>query len=88
MIDKTSHYEYLATYVNDILVWSKDTMGVIKTLEKVYLLKYVGIPEHYIGGNVETLGDAWKHERVKEKDLLFLPRHTSKTSYPNLRVLV
>jgi Reverse transcriptase (RNA-dependent DNA polymerase) len=24
MVDKTSHYEYLATYVDDILIWSKD----------------------------------------------------------------
>jgi Reverse transcriptase (RNA-dependent DNA polymerase) len=60
MIDKISHYEYLATYVDDILVWSKDPMGVIKSLEKIYVLKSVGIPEYYLGGNVEILGDAWK----------------------------
>jgi hypothetical protein len=48
MIDKTSHYEYLATYVDDILVWSKDPMGVIKSLEKIYVLKSVGIPEYYL----------------------------------------
>jgi Reverse transcriptase (RNA-dependent DNA polymerase) len=40
MIDKSSlykstHYEYLATYVDDILVWSKDPMAVIKSLEKI-----------------------------------------------------
>jgi Reverse transcriptase (RNA-dependent DNA polymerase) len=31
MIDKTSHYEYVATYVNDILIWSKDPMSFIKS---------------------------------------------------------
>jgi hypothetical protein len=30
MVDKSSHYEYLATYVDDILIWSKDPMAVIR----------------------------------------------------------
>jgi hypothetical protein len=38
MVDKSSHYEYLATYVDDILIWSKDPMAVIKSLEKTYML--------------------------------------------------
>ena len=58
MIDKSSHYEYLATYVDNILIWSKDPMAVIKSLEKTYLLKSVGIPEYYLGGNVEFLGES------------------------------
>jgi hypothetical protein len=58
MVDKSSHYEYLATYVDDILIWSKDPMAVIKALEKTYMLKSVGIPEYYLGGNVELLGEA------------------------------
>jgi hypothetical protein len=37
--------------VDDILIWSKDPMAVIKSLEKIYL-----------GGNVEFLGDAWKKQ--------------------------
>jgi hypothetical protein len=28
MVDKSSHYEYLATYVDDILIWSMDPMAV------------------------------------------------------------
>jgi hypothetical protein len=39
-------------------------MGVIKSLEKVYLLKIVVIPEYYLGGNVEILGDAWKNQQL------------------------
>jgi hypothetical protein len=30
-------------------------MGVIKSLEKIYLLKSVGIPAYYLGGNAEML---------------------------------
>jgi hypothetical protein len=62
MIYKSTHYEYLATYVDDILVWSKDPMAVIKSLEKIYVLKGVGILEYYLGGNVKFLGDAWKNQ--------------------------
>jgi hypothetical protein len=36
-------------------------MAVIKSLEKIYVLKGVGIPEYYLGGNVEFLGEAWKN---------------------------
>jgi hypothetical protein len=61
-VDKPSHYEYLSAYVDDILIWSKDPMAVIKSLEKKCMLKSVGIPEYYIGGNVEFLGDAWKNQ--------------------------
>jgi hypothetical protein len=62
MVDKSSHYEYLATFVNDILIWSKDPMAVIKSLEKTYMLKKLGIPEYYIGGNMEFLGEARKNQ--------------------------
>jgi hypothetical protein len=62
MIDKSTHYEYLATYVDDILIWVKDPMAVIKSLEKIYVLKGVGIPEYYLGGNVEFLGEASKNQ--------------------------
>ena len=62
MVDKSSHCEYLAIYVDGILIWSKDPMAVIKSLEKTYLLKNVGIPEDFLGGNVEFLGDLWKYQ--------------------------
>jgi hypothetical protein len=53
MIVKVSHDEYLA--IDDILIWSKDSMGVIKSLEKTYLLKNVGILDYHLRGNVELL---------------------------------
>jgi hypothetical protein len=64
IVDKSSHYEYLATYVDDILICSKDPMAVIKALEKTYMLKSVVIPEYYLGGNVEFLGEAWKNQGI------------------------
>jgi hypothetical protein len=48
-VDKSSHYEYLATYMDNIIICSKDPMAVIKSLEKTYMLKSVGIPEYYLG---------------------------------------
>jgi hypothetical protein len=62
MVDKSSHYEYLAMYFDDILIWSKDPKALIKSLEKIYVLKSVGIPEYYLCGNVEFLGEAWKNQ--------------------------
>ena len=56
MVDKSSHYEYLATYVDDTLIWSKDPMALIKSLKQFFLLKNVDIPEYYLGGNVESHG--------------------------------
>jgi hypothetical protein len=65
MVDKSSHYEYFATYVDDILIGSKDPMAVIKSLEKTYMLKSVGIPEYYLGGSIEFLGEAWKNQGLR-----------------------
>jgi hypothetical protein len=62
MLGKSSHHEYLETYVDDILIWRKDLMAVIQSLEKTYMLKSVGIPEYGLGGNVEFLGEAWKNQ--------------------------
>jgi hypothetical protein len=48
MVEKSSYYEYLATYEDEILIWSKNPIAVIKALEKIYMLKSVGIPEYTI----------------------------------------
>jgi hypothetical protein len=65
MVGKSSYYEYLATYVDDILIWSKDTMTVMNSLEKTYMLKNVQIPEYYLGGNVELLGYSCKNQELE-----------------------
>jgi hypothetical protein len=60
MVDKSSHYEYLATYVDDMFI--KDPIVVIKSFEMSYMFKNVGIAEYYLGGNVKFLGEAWKNQ--------------------------
>ena len=50
--DCGDHYEYVVTYVDDILVWSKDPMSIINMLKDIYVMKGVGVPEYYLGGNI------------------------------------
>jgi hypothetical protein len=52
------HWEYIATYVDDILSFSKDPMAVIKSLETSYVLKGVGEPEYYLGGDIAITPEA------------------------------
>jgi hypothetical protein len=52
------HWEYIATYFDDILRFSKVPMSVIKSLEKTYVLKGVGDPEYYLGGDNEITPEA------------------------------
>jgi len=65
MKDCDTQYEYLARYVDDILVWSKDPMAIMDKLRKVYTLKGAGSPEYYLGGNIEELGPEWNKQGVK-----------------------
>ena len=51
------HYEYLASYVDNILVWSRDPMHTMDLLMAKYTMKGVQIPEYYLGGNVEQTGE-------------------------------
>jgi len=57
--ERNDHYEYIATYVDDIMIFSREPMQYIKEFEKIYILKGVGTPEYYLGGNVEHLTDMW-----------------------------
>jgi hypothetical protein len=58
------HYEYIASYVDDVISFSRDPMKVIEEFKKDYPLKGVGEPEYYLGGNVDTLDDTWKEDNV------------------------
>jgi hypothetical protein len=40
-------------------------MTVVKSLEKTSMLKSVGIPEYYLGGNAEFLGESWKNQGLR-----------------------
>ena len=48
-----SHHEYISTYVDDLLIMSRDPMSIVAKLEKEYgKLKGMGMPEYYLGGNI------------------------------------
>ncbi len=51
--DCSTYYEYCYVYVSDVIFVSQDPMKYIKIMEYEYQLKGVGIPEYYLGGNME-----------------------------------
>jgi hypothetical protein len=56
-------YEYIASYVDDLIVISKEPMKVIDKFKEVYSLKGVGTPEYYLGGNFHQVEDPILQER-------------------------
>jgi hypothetical protein len=54
MRQQNDGYEYIAVYVDDLIIASKSPMAIIKELEKIgkYEFKGVGEPEYYLGGDV------------------------------------
>ena len=59
MRPKDDHCEYIATCVDDLLVWSRDCNSVINTIKEDYILKGVGKPDYYLGGDVKELDNSW-----------------------------
>ena len=57
--DCGTHYEYIARYVDDVLAFGKDPMSMILELCKDYILKGIGQPEYYLGGDVIELNPTW-----------------------------
>ena len=53
------HYEYLATYVDDLLVWSTHSMKLILAIKEMYELKGIGYLEYYLGGDVLEIQDPY-----------------------------
>ena len=51
MRKQDDHYEYIATWVDDLLVFSKKPMEIINTIKETYDLKGVGAPEYYLGSD-------------------------------------
>src|SRR5688572_31562350 len=60
--DKGDHYDYIARYVDDVIVFSKDPMAVMTELKKTYTIKDAGMPQYYLGGDIVTLDEAWEKE--------------------------
>ena len=65
MKDCKTHYEYIATYVDDILSFSHDPMLVIAEIKKDYVSKGIGALEYYLGGNIDYLNNTWNKEGMK-----------------------
>ena len=56
----------MATYIDDLLIASRDPESIIKVMEERYILKGVGVPSYHLGGDViqgHTL-DEWKLEPI------------------------
>ena len=62
---KDDHYEYIATYVDDVMVFSREPVPLIEEIKKDFILKGIGEPEYYLGGNVVELDAAWQRQGVK-----------------------
>jgi hypothetical protein len=62
--NKVDHDKYLATFVDDMLVWRKDPMVIIDEINNVFILERVGIHEYYNGGNVEMVNGHWVSDNV------------------------
>ena len=63
-IDKGTHYEYITRYVDNVIIFGKDQMKTMKELEKEYVLKGVGTPQYYLGGDVVQLDKHWENEGI------------------------
>ena len=65
MKDMGTHYEYCACYVDDVLFYSLDPMALINELKRDYILKGIGQPEYYLGGDVVELDGTWRKEGIQ-----------------------
>ena len=45
------------SFVDNVLVWSKDPMIVMDALKDVYTMKGIDVPEYYFGSDVEQLDE-------------------------------
>jgi hypothetical protein len=64
-------------YVDDVLVYSKNPLHVINELKKDYILKGIGQPEYYSGGDVMELDKTWHKEGINTA-------HSAKTYVKNV----
>ena len=79
LLAEGSHYEYIASHVDDIIIASKDPMKYIKMLEKIYPLRNIDTdPEYYLGNNMKRDGSTIKvslEKYVKEIIRKFEKKH-------------
>ena len=58
------HYEYIARFVDDVIAFAKDPLAIMKILEQTYVMKGVGAPRYYLGGDVMELDEQWQKENL------------------------
>ena len=59
------YYEYIAWFVDDVIAFSKDPLKIMKELEKTYVMKGVGAPRYYLGGDVLELDGQWNRQGLE-----------------------
>ena len=80
--DKGDHYEYVATYVDDILAFSRDPMKIINEIQDDYVLKGIGTPEYYLGGDFHSTKDLSNMQEVgHDEQIKHLTHHFSQAWY-------
>ena len=57
-------YSYIARFVDDVIAMDKDPMAIMRELENSYLMKGVGKPQYYLGGDVIELPEEWNKEGI------------------------
>src|SRR5687767_12178778 len=55
MKEQEEHWEYIAAWVDDMLICSKESQKIIDTLKKEYTLKGVGFPKYYLVADMKML---------------------------------
>ena len=60
-----NHYEYIARFVDDVIAFSKNPMVIMEELKKTYIMKGVGKPQYYLGGDVVDTSEDWHKEEIK-----------------------
>src|SRR5210317_2078249 len=71
MKPQEDHYEYIATYVDDIMVFSRDPIPIIKRIRVAFDLKGVDTTEYYLGGNFHIIKEVPGLLEAKNDD----PKH-------------
>ena len=73
MKDYGTHYEDICMYVDDILIFSKSPMTIVRGLEALYILKGVGEPKFYLGGDVsKTQRNSLEMSTATESSVYYL----------------
>ena len=51
--------------MDDLLVYSWDPMPIIDEIKADYILKGIGKPEYYLGGNIDYLDEQWQKNGIQ-----------------------